>query len=80
MNATIHIFRNNTWAGVGRIDSTGSIVDCAAVLGADQDASDATYEAIEDEIDAEPQDDRYTGTGSVERPDGTYSWSIDAAG
>jgi hypothetical protein len=73
---TIRISRNGIWAGDGRIVD-GQIVDFAAMLGADQDASDETYEAIEDAISDEPQDeDRYTGTGSVERPDGTYTWTI----
>ena len=77
---TITIFRDNVWAGSGRIDRDGFIVDCPAVLGPDQDASDETYEAIGDAIVHEPQDaDRYTGTGSVERPDGVYSWVIEAA-
>ena len=64
------------WAGDGRIVD-GCIADCAAVLGPDQDASDETYEAIEDAITAEPQDaGRYTGEGSVTRPDGEYTWVI----
>jgi hypothetical protein len=75
---TIMIYRDDVYAGEGYIDSTGEIV-CSAVLGPDQDASDETYEAIMDEIDSEPQDaERYTGTGSIERPDGVYSWSITA--
>lgn len=50
---------------------------CSSVLGRDQDESDECYEAIQDAIDAEPQDaDLYTGEGSVERPDGTYAWVI----
>lgn len=77
MSFGISIFKDGVWAGAGRIDSDGEIVDCSAVLGAAQDDSDETYEAIQDAIDAEPQDaDRYAGTGSVRRPDGTYSWEI----
>nr|WP_294577385.1 hypothetical protein [uncultured Rhodopila sp.] len=80
MSATqtkISIFRNGVWAGSGRIDKDGEIVDCAAVLGPTQDDSDDTYESIQDAIDSEPQDEgRYSGTGSIERPDGTYSWEI----
>jgi hypothetical protein len=76
--ATISIYRDDVWAGDGRLDGDGEIVDCPAVLGPDQDASDDTYEAIQDAIDGEPQDaGRYTGTGSVVRPDGTYSWVIE---
>jgi hypothetical protein len=74
--STIRIFRDGVLAGTGTIDSDNEIV-CDAVLGADQDASDETYEMIQDAIDREPQDaDRYTGEGSVERPDGVYSWII----
>jgi hypothetical protein len=74
----IRISRDGIWAGTGRIDSDGCIVDCAAVLGQDQDASDETYKAIEDAIADEPQDaGRYTGTGSMTRPDGIYTWTID---
>jgi hypothetical protein len=73
---TIQIFRDDVWAGTGLIHEDCEI-ECSAVLGPDQDSSDETYEAIMDAIDHEPQDaDRYTGTGSVERPDGTYSWVI----
>ena len=71
---TIDIYRDDVWAGKGQVDKDGCIVDCSAVLGADQDASDKTYEAIADAIDA----DRYTRTGSVTRPDGEYSWAITA--
>ena len=72
----ITIYRDGDYAGEGTIDSTGEIV-CPAMLGPDQDASDATYEAIMDAIDEEPQDaERYTGAGSVARPDGEYSWTI----
>ncbi len=72
----ISISRDGALVAEGYLDSDGEIV-CQAVLGRDQDESDATYEAIQDAIDAEPQDaDRYTGTGSVQRPDGVYSWVI----
>lgn len=74
---TITIYRDGILAGTGRIDNDGCIVDCAAILGADQDASDDTYEAIEDAINNEPQDaDRYTGEGELSRPDGVYSWIV----
>lgn len=80
MNKKISIFRNGVWAGDGRLDRDGQIVDCAAILGATEDASDETYVAIEDAISDEPQDaERYTGRGSIERPDGTYSWTITEA-
>jgi len=74
---TINIYRNDVWAGTGTLTDDGLIDDCAAILGPDQDASDTTYTAIEDAISDEPQDDRYTGAGSVERPDGTYTWTLE---
>ena len=64
---SISIYRDNVWAGDGRIVD-GSIVDCAAVLGPDQDSSDENYEAIEDAIS--------DGQTEITRPDGTYSWSL----
>ena len=74
---SISIYRDDVWAGDGRIDDDGQIVNCPAILGRSQDESDATYEAIEDVLTAESQDDRYTG--SVERPDGMYTWRVTAA-
>lgn len=74
----ISIFRDGVLAGTGTIDDSDNEIVCDAVLGPDQDASDETYEAIQDAIDSEPQDaDRYTGSGSITRPDGVvYSWKI----
>lgn len=72
MKKRITIYRDNVWAGDGRINEDGEIVDCPAVLGPDQDASDDTYEAIQDRI----AEDEWTGAGSVERPDGVYCWQI----
>ena len=75
---TITIYRDGVRSGSGVIDQTGEIAQCSAVLGDSQDASDETYGLIMDAIDHEPQDgDRYTGTGSVTRPDGVYSWEIE---
>ena len=65
----ISISRDGIWAGDGRLVA-GSIEDCPAVLGDDQDASDETYEAIESAIE--------DGESSIERPDGTYTWTITA--
>jgi len=80
MNATkqkIAIYHDGVWSGEGWLDSDGEIRNCPAVLGANQDESDDTYEAIQDAIDSEPQNSgRYTGTGEVTRPDGVYSWTI----
>jgi hypothetical protein len=69
---TISIFRDGVWSGSGEITEDGEIIDCAAVLGPTQDESDMTYEMIADAIGHDPQDE----TGSIERPDGTYSWVI----
>lgn len=72
----ISIFRDGVWSGDGTIDRDGEI-ECSAVLGDDQDASDETYQMIMDALDEEPQDSgRYTGEGSIERPDGNYSWVV----
>lgn len=50
------------------------ILDCSAVLGPDQDASDETYELLCDALAELPQDaDRWRGPVSVERPDGVYT-------
>ena len=64
----ITIFRDDVYAGVGKLDQ-GTIVDCDAQLGHDTDASEETYELIEDAIDE--------GEESVERPDGTYTWIVE---
>jgi hypothetical protein len=66
--ATIKIYRNGIWGGTGKLVA-GTIEDCWAVLGADQDASDEAYEAIEAAIAA--------GGESVSRPDGKYTWDIE---
>lgn len=54
-HAIIEISVDGVWAGSGKLrgdmDSGHQIVDCAAQLGADQDASESVYEAIEDAID-----------------------------
>lgn len=64
----ISIYRDDVWAGDGILLDDGVISDCAAELGEDHTESDATYEAIEDAI--------MDGDESVERPDGTYTWTI----
>lgn len=67
MSKTISIYRDNVWAGLGQLIN-GRIADCPAVLGPDQDASEETYEEIEDAIE--------DGETSVRRPDGIYTWDI----
>lgn len=70
----VTISKDGEWAGDGRWTDDCEIVDCAAVLGADQDASDETYEMLCDELASLPQIDEYwRGPVSVQRPDGTYS-------
>lgn len=73
MTRRITIYRNNVWAGDGSINNDCEIVDCQAVLGPDQDASDETYDLIQDAIEED-----YDGgwEGSLQRPDGVYSWEI----
>ncbi len=67
----IHIYRDNVWAGTGTIDASGCIVDCPAMLGIDDDASEQTYEEIEGALDREDT--------QIVRPDGMYTWVIDDA-
>jgi hypothetical protein len=64
----IQIYRDGVWAGTGAIDEDNVISDCGAVLGNNQDESDATYDAITDAIDNDEE--------SVKRPDGLYTWEI----
>lgn len=66
----ISIYRDNVWAGEGIIGDDGEIRDCAAILGDDQDASDETYEAIQDAIES--------GDDEVVRSDGVYTWMIES--
>lgn len=70
MTSKISIYRDGVWAGAGRIDADGEI-ECEALLGASQDDSDETYEAMADAIADEP-----VPYGSVTRPDGEYSWTL----
>lgn len=69
--SNISISLNGVWAGNGHVNAHGQIEDCAAVLGDSREASEATYVAIEDAIESGASE------GSVERPDGVYSWIID---
>lgn len=64
----ISISCDGVWAGSGWLTEDGKVIDCPAVLGEDQDASDETYEAIDDAIEE--------GEEEVVRPDGTYTWTI----
>ena len=65
---TITIYRDDVWSGSGTLDTDGQIVDCAAVLGDDQDESEQTYQAIEDAIEEK--------NDSVQTVNGTYTWLI----
>jgi hypothetical protein len=67
MKQTITIYRDGVYSGEGFLTG-GEISGCPAVLGPDQDASDATYELIADAIDG--------GDDSVSRPDGEYTWDL----
>lgn len=73
----VTISHDGVWAGDGRWTEDCEITDCAAVLGADQDASDETYELLCEELASLPQDEEHwRGPVSVERPDGTYEASL----
>jgi hypothetical protein len=63
----VSIFRDNVWAGDGRLVN-GFIEDCPAILGPDQDAAEETYALIESAI--------ADGDTEVVRPDGKYTWTI----
>jgi hypothetical protein len=63
----IVLYRDGVWAGEGYLNAFNEVI-CSAVLGPDQEASDAAYEAITDAIE--------NGDRSVNRPDGLYSWEI----
>lgn len=70
----VTIYRDDVWAGQGRWTDDCEIVDCPAVLGPDQDASDECYEALCYELSHCPQDDdHWRGPVVVERDDGTYT-------
>lgn len=70
----VTISRDGVWAGDGKWTDDCEIVDCAAELGADQDASDETYELLCGELSSLPQDEQHwRGPVSVDRPDGTYT-------
>lgn len=71
MKTKITIYRDDVWAGEGWLDADGQIVDCPAVLGDDQDESDAVYAAIESAIE--------DGEDCVVVKDGTYTWLTDAS-
>ena len=69
----VTITRDGVLAGEGRWTDDCEIVDCPAVLGPDQDASDETYEELCDELaNLDQSEDTWRGPVSVERPDGTY--------
>lgn len=73
----VTIDRDGVWAGTGRWTDDCEIVDCSAVLGPDQDASDETYEALCEALANLPQDEEHwRGPVSVERPDGTYTATL----
>jgi len=72
--AKVIISRDGVWVGDGVWTDDYCIVDCPAVLGEDQDASDETYEALCHAFSRLPQDEEYwRGPVSIERPDGIYT-------
>lgn len=74
MRIKVTISRDGVWVGDGKWTDDSEIVDCPAVLGEDQDASDETYEALCEALANLPQDgDHWRGPVAVGRPDGTYT-------
>lgn len=76
----ITIYKDGVWAGRGVWTDDCEIIDCQAVLGEDQDASDDTYELLADALSQLPQDEEHwRGPVTIERPDGEYSASLEWA-
>ena len=61
----VTITRDGVWAGDGLLRDDGVIVDCPAILGSGQDASDETYELLADALEED-------ALAVVTRPDGEY--------
>jgi len=77
MKTRVEISRDGVVVGHGRWTDDCEIVDCQAILGPDQDASDETYEELCDALAELPRiDDQWRGPVSVERPDGTYAVEV----
>ncbi|MFW6024035.1 MAG: hypothetical protein ACOC8P_00260 [Dichotomicrobium sp.] len=64
---TISIEENGVWAGTGQLVD-GSIQNCPAILGDDQDMAERAYEAIEQAI--------ARGEHNVTIDDYTWTWEI----
>jgi hypothetical protein len=74
MMRKITIYADGVWAGEGKLMG-GTIEDCAAILGGSQDAAEAIYERIEDEIAAGDESEARDGDGIT--IDGvSYSWTL----
>jgi len=70
----VTICKDGVWAGDGRWTDDCEILDCPAMLGEDQDASDETYEALSEELaNLDQSGECWRGPVSVRRPDGTYT-------
>ena len=77
----ISIDADGIWAGSGIYDHneseatvSGSIRDCAAILGGSQDKAEEIYEAIEDAI----SDTDTPADGKIEVDGVTYGWTLTA--
>lgn len=74
MRIKVTITKDGVWVGDGKWTDDDEIVDCPAVLGEDQDASDETYEALCEALASLPQTrEHWRGPVAVSRPDGTYT-------
>lgn len=73
----VEICRNNVWAGAGQF-VRGSIVDCGAILGDDEAASEETYQLLEDLLAEQLENNPTTWDCEVRvrRPDGDYAASL----
>lgn len=73
----VEICRNNVWAGAGRF-VRNAIVDCGAILGNDETASEETYDLLDDLLAEQLENDpaNWDGEVRVRRPDGVYTASL----
>lgn len=73
----VEICRNNVWAGAGRF-VRNAIVDCGAILGGDESASEETYQMLEDLLAEQLENDQanWDCEVRVRRPDGVYAASL----
>jgi cytosine/adenosine deaminase-related metal-dependent hydrolase len=69
MKHKLTIYRNDVVVDTVEVDEDNQILYDGSTI------DDGIIEALNDALDEEPQDERYTGEGSIIGPDGSeYSW------